>query len=281
MRKVIDFRVVPRTEKCLGAWNPKTIKRPLKRYVEMYKMHERIHPIPLEEQMAMMREVGIVKAVICAADNETTWGAKLPDETIAEIARQHPDMFIGFAGVDGHKVMTAVRGLERAVTNLGLRGVNIGPFFQQLHSNDKKYYPIYAKAVELDVPVVLHTSVNFDPGSVMDFGHPKYLDEVAVDFPDLKIVASHAGWPWVLDMVAVAWRHENVFLEISGIVPRYIHPELLKYFDNVLQNQVLFGTDYPLYDFEKGVKGFEELPLKDDTKEKILYGNAARVLGIE
>ncbi len=276
--RVIDFRVVPRTKECLGSWAPDTILPAHKKYVEMYRMHGRVTPIPLDEQVEMMRQAGIVKAVINAADIETTHGRKLPNEIIARIVNEYPEMFIGFAGADPHKGMEAVRELEDAVVNLGLRGINIGPFFHRLYANDKRYYPLYTKACELGIPATLHTSVNFDPATIMDYGNPTHLDEVACHFPELTLIASHAGWPWVLPMVAVAWRHDNVVVEISGIKPRFIHPELLKFFDNILQDRVVFGTDYPLYEFKEGVEGFLDLPLKEETKRKILYDNAARIL---
>lgn len=105
---------------------------------------------------------------------------------------------------------------------------------------------------------------------------------MAGHFPELKLIASHAGWPWILQMVAVAWRHPNVYLELSGIAPRYLDPELLRYFDTpILQDKVFFATDYPLYPFERGVQEFLELPLQDDTKEKILWRNANRLFGLD
>lgn len=281
--KLIDFRVVPRTKECLSSWAPDTILPAHKRYVEMYRMHDRITPIPLVEQVDMMREAGIVKAIINAADIETTHGRKLRNETIARIVDEYPDMFIGFAGVDPHKGMEAVRELEDAVMNMGMRGLNMSPFLHRLYSNDKRYYPIYTKACELRIPVILHTSVNFDPATIMDYGNPFYLDEVAAHFPDLTLIASHAGWPWVLQMIAVCWRHNNVYMEISGIKPRYLHPELVRAFDTMphLRDRTLWGTDYPLYTFKEGVQGMKILGLRQETYEKVMWKNAARLLNLE
>ena len=115
----------------------------------------------------------------------------------------------------------------------------------------------------------------------MDYGHPRHLDQVACDFPELTIVARHGGWPWVLDMVAVAWRHPNVYVELSGIAPPYLHPDLLRYADGMLRHKFLFGTSYPLLTFRRAVDEFMELPLKDETKSAILYENAARLLHLE
>jgi predicted TIM-barrel fold metal-dependent hydrolase len=280
--RVFDARVVPRIKECLGSWTPPNTIQPHLRYLDLYRMRDRVTPIDIEEQIAQMRAAGVQRAIICAADNTTTWGRKTPNEVIAQLCERYPDLFVGFAGVDPHKGMAAVREFEHAVKSLGLRGLNLGPWLQKLLPNDKRYYPLYAKAIELDVPVVLHTSSHFDPTVTFETGNPTHLDEVCVFFPELKIIASHAGWPWILQMIAVAWRHPNVYLEISGIRPRYLHKELVSYFDTpLLKGRVLFGTDYPLLEWESSIADVMQLPIATETKHEILWGNAARLFGIE
>ena len=244
-------------------------------------MTDRTTPMDLAEQVAQMRAAGVERAVICAADNTTTWGRRTPNEVIADICERFPDMFVGFAGADPHQGMQAVREFERAVRELGLRGLNLGPWLHKLMADDKRYYPLYAKAVELDVPVVLHMSMHFDPTTPMETGNPSHLDEVCTHFPELKVVASHAGWPWVLQMIAVAWRHPNVYLELSGIRPRYLDRDLVRYFDTpILRGRVLFATDYPLLEWEPAIADLQALPIGEDAKREILWDNAARLLGI-
>ena len=102
---------------------------------------------------------------------------------------------------------------------LGCVGVSMGPWTHRLATDDNLYYPIYAKCSELGVPVVLHCSVSFDRGAQLDLEHPRRIDAIATAFPDLKIVASHGGWPWVLELIAVAWRHPTVFIELSAKLP--------------------------------------------------------------
>lgn len=260
-------------------WFPDPI-RPAQRYMEVYGAVERFRPAPVEEWAAEMREAGIVKAVIAASDNETVWRRKVPHEHIAELCRQYPDLFVGFAGADPHKGLRAVAEMERAVKEYGFKGVDLQPWLHQIPIDDAKYFPIYAKAAELGIVVFMHCSVHFDPGVPMDLDHPLRLDRVAAHFPELNLVARHAGWPWILDMVAVAWRHHRVYLEISGIRPRHIHPELMRYFDNILQDKVVFGTSYPMLPFKRTVDEFRELTMRENVKEKILYHNAARLLGL-
>jgi len=280
--KVFDARVVPRIKECLGSWTPPHTIPPHARYLDLYGMRERVTPIDIEEQIAEMRAAGVQRALICAADNTTTWGRKTPNEVIARLCKRFPDVFLGFAGVDPHKGMAAVREFEHAVKSLGLRGLNLGPWLHKLLANDKRYYPLYAKAVELDVPVVLHTSSHFDPTVSFETGNPTYLDEVCVFFPELKVIASHAGWPWISQMIAVAWRHPNVYLELSGIRPRYLSKELVSHFDTpILRGRVLFGTDYPLLEWAPSIEDILQLDIATETKHEILWANAARLFGLE
>lgn len=236
--------------------------------------------------LGYLRELGIVKAVIKAKDIETTYQRKLPNEVVADLVRQYPDLFIGFAGVDPWKGMEAVRELEHAVTELGLRGLALEPFEYHLPANDRRYYPLYSKCVELGIPVNLHSSINFSTMSRMDYGNPLYLDDVAVDFPELKIVAMTPGWPWVRELVAVVWRHPNVYIEIAAVRPRYFAMpntgwgELLHYGNSVIQDKVLFASSWPLLPVERTIQEIRELPLKETVMEKWFYRNAARLLGL-
>lgn len=275
----IDVKVLPRTKECMSHWGPPAIV-PERRYVDMYKMQERLVPIPMEEQIAEMKAAGIKQAVIYGYDLETTWNWKTQNEALAKLVEAHPDFLIAMGSVDPHKGMKAVKELDYAVRNLGIRGVALPCWMQRLRPNDKRYYPIYAKAAELDIPVNLHMSSHFDTTITMDTGNPIYLDEIAVDFPELKLIASHAGWPWILQMIAVGIRHPNVFMEISGISPKYLHADLVKAFDNLLQSKVMFATGYPLYPFERAVKEFLDLPLRDETKRMIAAENARTVYGM-
>ena len=154
---------------------------------------------PFEDFLALLESAGIVKSVVKAKDIETTYGRKLPNETVAAFVRRYPGRFIGFAGVDPHKGMDAVRELEYAVRELGLQGLAVEPFEYHLAANDRRFYPLYSKCVELGIPVNLHCSINYSTMSRMEYGRPIHLDDVAVDFPELKIIAMTAGWPWVSD----------------------------------------------------------------------------------
>lgn len=244
-------------------------------------------PDALEKYLATYERLRAQYVVVKAKDVETTFGLKVPNETIAEFCRAHEPRFIGYAGVDPHKGAAAVRELEHAVRELGLRGLNLQCFEHRLAINDRRMYPLYAKCVELDVPVNIHTGINFSTDCLMEVGRPLLLDEVMVHFPDLRVIASPPGWPWVHELIGVAWRHANVYIGVSAVRPKYLNVEhsgyeaLLQYGNTVLQDQMLFGTSYPMQPVERAVAEMNELPLKDSVREKWLYVNAARLLNLQ
>ncbi len=240
-----------------------------------------------EEFIAFLDEQGVDRAVIKSSDNTTLSGTKFPGKDLHAFIKDHPDRLIGIAGCDPYRGMDAVRELERDVKEFGLRGINMSPWEVGLPANDKKFYPIYAKCVELDVPVLLHTSMNLSSRHQLDHGRPIYLDEVARDFPELRIVAVHGGWPWITEMVAVAWKQPNVYIEVSGTPPRYIaRPHsgwepLLHYGNSVLKHKVLWGSNWPMLAPGESLAGFRKFPLKDEVKDLWFGGNAMRVLKLE
>lgn len=288
---IIDFRFTPPTPEGLPRYTspPKHLAGYAQAYGKrVYGGESQVARLmSADELVAYLDQVGVDKALLKTGDNETTQRSKYPMEKLKAYIESHEDRLIGIAGVDVHKGMRAVRELEWAVRELGFKGVNIGPYEQKLRANDKKFYPIYAKCCELDIPVLLHTSVNFSTELLLDFGNPMYIDEVAVDFPELKIVCVHGGWPWITQMVAVAWRHKNVYIEISGIRPKYIampgtgYEPLLVYGNSILQNQILWGSNWPQVTPEEGIEGVRSFPLKEEVKKKWLGLNAARLLGLE
>ncbi len=287
---VIDFCVIPPLQETLeGFANP---SGPFAKYNELYAGEEskalirEVMKDPAGFLLGLMDEAGVDTAVLTAEDAETTMGMKVPNEKVAEFIRAHPGRFLGMAAVDPHKGMKALRELEHAVKELGMKCLCLEPWLHKIRSNDKLYYPVYAKCVELGVSVWIHTSVNFVPQLTIDFGRPIYLDEVAGHFPELKIVAGHGGWPWVNEMMAVLWRHDNVYTDIGAIRPRYIGSPgagwetLVRYGNTLLQDKIVFATAWPAQDFKENIREVRGLPLKDDVKAKWLGLNAKRILGL-
>lgn len=243
-------------------------------------------PRALDEYLQTYEQIGAKHVVIHAKDVETTFGVKITNESVASFCEKHQPRFIGFAGIDPHKGISALRELEHAVKVLGLRGLNVQCFEHKVPINHKIMYPVYGKCIELDIPVGIHCSVNFSTRTGMEYGRPLLLDDVMVHFPELRVIAMPPGFPWVEELIAVAWRHANVHIGLTPVRPKYLavpnsgYGPLLQYGNTVLQDRMMFGTSFPLQPIRRTLEETLALPLKETVKAKWLYENAARVLGV-
>ena len=278
---IFDFRIIGTGEEFFpGGYE--ALPSFMERYKQLYDFR-RMCSLPFEDFLAQMRRAGVTRAVLHA---EYAFGdAEVLNRTVAEKVKAYPDLLVGFAGIDPPSSKNPVADLERYVKNWNMKGLNLQPWVQGWYANDKRIYPLYSYCQQAGIPVAIHASLNFALHRRIDYSHPLYLDQVACDFPELTIVANHGGWPWVNDMVAVAWKRRNIYLEIGGVSPKYIAKTgtgwelLLTYGNSVLQDQILFATD-SLIPHDRAVREVDDLPLKDQVKEKLLYTNAARLLGI-
>ena len=209
--------------------------------------------------IAALDQAGIDRTLITGFDEfSSVHETFIPNELVAGLAERHPDRFIPFAGADVLAGMDAVRDFEHLVRDRGFRGLSVRPFMIGLPADDRRYYPLYAKCVELDVPVSIHSSANWTTVAVSDLGHPRHIDVVAADFPELKIVMSHAGYPWVLESALLAWKYPNVYLELAAHRPRYLATPgtgwepLLRYGTTTIRDKVLFGTGWFLLGRPRG-----------------------------
>lgn len=222
-----------------------------------------------------MDRAGIQKLMLSAWHRPGQW--VYHNDLVAEMVQQYPDRFVGVAAVNLEKPVDAVRELERAVKELGFKALRVIPWLWNRPPNDKFYFPLYVKCIELDIPFctqVGHTG----PLMPSEPGRPvPYLDEVALVFPELKIVGGHIGYPWTDEMIGLAWKHENVFIDTSAYLPRYYPPQLLHYLKTYGQDKVLFGTNFPQLSLEKCTAQVKELNLPLDVQAKFLAGNATRI----
>jgi uncharacterized protein len=226
-----------------------------------------------------LRENGVDYAVALAEINPITTGLQTNDE-VAEFCRGI-DCLIPFCNINPFLVGDLARELERCVKELGFRGLKLYPTYQHFYPNDSRIYPLYAKAQELRIPVMLHTGSSIFRGSRLKYGDPLYLDDVAVDFPKLTLLMVHSGRGFWYDRAyTLAKLHRNLYMEISGLPPQ----KLLEYFPELdrLADKVIFGSDWPgMPHIKRNIELIRALPLSEETKDKILGGNAARILGIE
>ncbi|MHB1524385.1 MAG: amidohydrolase family protein [Candidatus Dormibacteria bacterium] len=234
-------------------------------------------PITVDDMVRSMDEAGVELAALLAFDCETTHGWKVPNEMVADLVARRPDRFVGFASVDPNKHQLAIEELEHAVRDLGMRGLKLHPPTQHFYPNDRAHYPLWAKAEELGIPVLVHTGHN-QSGGRMQYGDPTHLDEVALDFPNLRLILAHFGFPWVNQAISVTWIRRNCYLELSGWSPKYIPETVWKYAKGIFPDRVLFGTDAPVMTAQRWLRDFEEIELPEDVKRKILYTNSRRLL---
>ena len=241
----------------------------------------------LGAELAARYEDWDILGVVFSVDAQTSTGDP-PDtnDYVAGIVRDHPGRFIGFATVDPWKDRWAVNELERAVTELGLRGLKLHPIHQAFFPDDRRFYPLYRKCVELDVPLLLHSGfaaagVGMPGGGGMKLKHAApipHVDDVAADFPELTIIMAHPAWPWVEEQIAVALHKPNVFIDLSGWAPRYIPEALIREANTRLQDKVLFGSDFPYLPPDGWLSGFDQLEIREEVRAKILLENAKRIL---
>jgi predicted TIM-barrel fold metal-dependent hydrolase len=234
----------------------------------------------LDGYMKHIADLGIVRSVPFGVSNQE----------VAELMRSYPGRFLGLARIslNTDKGMAGVRELERLVREEGFCALGVSALVDCLPASDRRYYPLYTKAAELGIPVRIYSSMNYANDRPYDLGHPRHLDQVAMDFPELTIIGGLGGWPWVNEMVALVRRHPRLHMDTSAHRARYLGQpgsgwEMLMQLGNTLiQDKVLVGLSAGLVGqpYETLIQEYLGLPLKDSVKEKWLYHNAARVFGI-
>ena len=233
--------------------------------------------MPVSETLAAMDQGGIAKALICA------WVAPhkvmISNDEVAGFVAHAPDRLIGVGSVDLRKPMAAMREVHRCVEQLGFKAIRVLPWLWEVPPTDRRFYPVYAACAELGVPFctqIGHTG----PLMPSEVGRPIYLDTVAIDFPELTIVGGHIGYPWTDEAIAVATKHENVYIDTSAYTARRYPAQLVEYLRAHGRGKVLFGSNWPMIAPAKALEGLEALDLDDATRQAFLAGNAARVFGL-
>jgi Predicted metal-dependent hydrolase of the TIM-barrel fold len=240
----------------------------------------------LREYLSEYDRLGARHVVLKARDLSSSYGYKVSNEDVAAFCKRHGERFIPFASVDPTKGMSAIRELEHAVRQLGMRGLNLPCFEMKIAINDPRLYPLYAKCIELNIPITLHTGVNFSATSPIKGSHPVLLDEVLVHFPELRVLVGPPGWPWLNEMIAIAWRHKNVYLGLMAFRPKYLnvpgsgYEPLMTHGSSTLKDRIIFGSAFPLMTVDRAISDIEGLNLDPEIKRRWLHDNAATFLGL-
>ena len=233
--------------------------------------------IPVETTIAALDEAGVSRALICAWYGPE--GALISNDDVAAFVAQAPDRLVGMAGADLRSPMAAVRDLRRRVDE-GFVAFRSLPWLWEVPPTDRRYYPLFAACVDLGIPFctqVGHTG----PLRPSETGRPiPYIDQVAIDFPELVIVCGHVGYPWTTEMIAVADKHPNVYIDTSAYVANRYPAELVDYLRGRGRSKVLFGSNFPMLTPARALARLDELGLEPDVRADFLAGNARRVFGL-
>lgn len=235
-------------------------------------------PAPLEFTLQALDQAKVDRALINA-----WWGPQGPmisNDEVASMVRSYPDRLVGVAAVNLLKPREAIKELRRCVRQLGFRALRVLPWLWNLPPNDRRYYPLYSECVELGIPFCLQVG-HTGPMCPSEPGRPiPYLDEVALDFPELTIIGGHVGFPWTNEMISLATKYPNVFIDTSAYKIRRYPRELIDYMRGHGMKKVLFGSNFPMISPAECLDGLEEQELSEECKKLFLGQNAVRVFGL-
>jgi predicted TIM-barrel fold metal-dependent hydrolase len=227
--------------------------------------------------------------VVFTVDATTAAGHEpaVSNEEIAELAARHSDIVVPFASVDPGRGQAGVRMARRLIEEHGVRGFKFHPSHQAFFPNDRAAYPLYEVIEGHRLPALFHTGQTGvgagqrgGGGIRLKYSNPLFLDDVAVDFPDMPIVLAHPSFPWQDEALSVAVHKPQVYIDLSGWSPKYFPPQLVQYANTLLKDKVLFGTDYPAITPDRWLADFDRLAIKPEVRPLILKQNAARLLGL-
>jgi len=244
-------------------------------------------PKPIGEIARYYRERKIA-AVIFTVDSEAATGKRrYPNEEVARLVAQNDDILIPFASIDPHKGKLGVREARTLIKDFGVRGFKFHPSSQAFYPNDRVAYPLYEVIAEHKLTALFHTGqtgvgsgMRGGGGIRLDYSNPTYLDQVAIDFPDMSIIMAHPSFPWQEEALSICQHKPNVYIDLSGWSPKYFPPILVRYANTLLKHKVLFGSDWPVIRPDRWLADFDKLDIKPEVRPLILKENAVRLLGL-
>jgi hypothetical protein len=242
--------------------------------------------VTIPDYIKKMDQAGIERSLLIAVragDIRVPESFEVPYESVHKVCSEYPDRFSGLAGIDPFRGMQGLRDLENAVNEMGFVGAHLYPHWCELPPNHRKYYPYYAKCSELGIPIMMqvgHNLVYSRKRRLPSVGKPIYLDQVAIDFPELKLIGIHIGIPWTEEMISMCWKHENVYTAGDAYAPKYWPESYVHYANSYGQKKVLFGTDWPVIDPVRAVEEFNQLNFRESASQRILRENALEVFNL-
>lgn len=234
----------------------------------------------VDEFIRYMDEAGVDQVLIPSAKmasyqtRQLIWDVQ--EEQVRELVAAAPGRIRGLFGINPTEGMTGVRRLEESVRSGDFIGAHLHTYGFGIPVNHRKYYPFYAKCAELDVPVVMQVGHSAER-MPSELGRPIHVDDIALDFPELTIVGAHTGWPWVEELIALAWKHRNVYIGTSAHHPRYLDKSLIAFANSRGRGKVMWGTDYPVMQYRSALEAVDKLGFSDEAREAFVGGTARLV----
>ena len=243
--------------------------------------------VTIEDYLRKMDAAGIERSLLIAVRaGEPAWQGsfEIPYQQIAQYCDAYPDRFSGLAGVDPTRGIQQLKELDHAVKELGFVGAHFYPHWFRMPPDSALCYPIYSRCEELGVPIMMQVGQNLiyqKDVRLPSVAKPILLDQVAIDFPNLVLIGIHIGVPWTDEMIAMAWKHENVYIGIDAYAPKHLPASLKHYMNSYGSHKVMFGTDWPVIDPERAVSEIHEHALRPESLEKVMRGNAVKVFRLK
>lgn len=240
--------------------------------------------VSMDEMADQYRARNMMAIIMNTTDQSVTGLTPVPNSHVAEYVKKHPDVFMGFGVIDPWAGRVAKDEISR-IKDLGLHGVGeINPARQQFFPNDQRFYPIWEEIQKAGFPILFHTGMAGagagTPGGMgfkLKYTQPIHLDDVAADFPELKIIGAHPSWPWQAEALAIARHKSNYFIDLSGWAPKYFPRELVQQANSILQDKCLFGSDWPSMGVERWLEEFGQMEIKPEVRQKIMLDNAKKL----
>lgn len=275
--KAIDFMYYVATQEFMQRWDK------AKDGELICRMERAIGGLPryesIEKMLALMDEAGVERVFITQCKMWSYWNKWMYMDTqledVLQYTEKYPERFVGLAGYNPFRIKESLREIEIAVKEHDFKGVYVHIYGFDISLADRKMYPLYAKCVELDIPVSMQVGHVLE-AMPSEGGRPIYLDQIACDFPDLKIIGAHTGWPWVEELISVCYKWENVYFGVDAWLPKYLKPEIVQFINNRLgQDRCIWGTNG--LPWKESLKQIDELGLKEEAKKKLLRENAIQL----
>ena len=243
--------------------------------------------VPIDEMAEYYRSRRMMAVIMNSVDITVTGQEPVPNDHIADVVSQHPDVFLGFGVVDPAMGVLAEREIRRC-KELGLVGIGeLNPARQHFYPNARRFYPLWEAAAELGLPVLFHggyaaagSGTRGGGGVKLKYANPLHLDDVAADLPDLTIICAHPSWPWESEALAVTLHKRNVLMDLSGWAPKYMSHEVRTYVNSRIGDKVLFGSDWPVMEVDRWTSEFDDLGFKPEVRDKVLLDNAKKLFGL-